>query len=378
MAKSLALLSVGFRPFFLLAALIAVFNPTLRVANYFGHIPLSMVTSGAFWHGHEMIFGFSGALLAGFLLTAAPGWTKSPPFQGRWLALLATLWLFERFSFFLPLNRELTFTLMNVFFPALLVALYLILQNFSKHKYVFIPILLGITCAKFLYTFGHLYQEATYELYGRQISTGLVRFILLLMTGRQIPLFMRKKFGDIDINIPSWVNPIALTPIAILSFLPPELAPKALLTIIYIWAISVGIYRQGLWHPYRSLKTPIIAILHLGASFIYIGLTLELLTLYYPLLGFSKLALHALMAGGLATLGIGIMTRISLGHTGSVVKADKLILLAYLVIIVGALLRVFPAIFSIELYISVLYLSTFFWTLGFFIFLVKFWKKFIT
>ncbi|MBT7670543.1 MAG: NnrS family protein, partial [Bdellovibrionales bacterium] len=334
--------------------------------------------SSTFWHGHEMIFGFSGALLAGFLLTAAPGWTKSTPYQGRWLALLIALWSMERLSFVIPINRELTLILMNLFFPALAIMLYLTLQKFPKHKYVFIPIFLGIIAAKLFYTFGHIYQNSNYQLYGQQMAVGLIRFILLLMAGRQIPLFMRKKFNGIKISIPTWLNSLTLAPIIILAFLPSEITPKAALAGIYLCAIMMGVVRQAKWLPHRSIKTPIIAILHTGAAFIYLGLILELLALYYPQISLSKVPMHALMAGGLATLAIGIMTRISLGHTGSVVKADRLIILAYLAIILGALLRITTPIFLLELYIPSLYLSTLLWALGFLFFLLKFTRKFVT
>jgi uncharacterized protein involved in response to NO len=110
-------LSIGFRPFFLLAALIAIINPTIWVSLYTGSSSIFLNVDPLFWHGHEMIFGFSGALIAGFILTASANWTKTTPYQGKALILLITFWLLERISYFFSFNDYLQFILSNTFFP---------------------------------------------------------------------------------------------------------------------------------------------------------------------------------------------------------------------------------------------------------------------
>lgn len=375
MAKVSALLSMGFRPFFILAALMAVLNPSIWIAHYLGHISLRLPTSVLFWHGHEMLFGFSGALIAGFILTASPNWTRSLPYQGRSLAFLVVLWTIERLSFFMPVTDGLAFFLMNTFFPALTVMLLLKLQNSPKHKYVFIPILLGITLAKLGYSGGHLFPDMGYERTGQQIGIGLVRFILLLMAGRLIPMFMRKKIEGLQVFVPVWLNPLALFPIGILALPFPANTPPSLLTIIYLWAIITGIIRQGMWLPHRAIKIPLLLVLQMGTGFVYVGLILELIGLYYPTISFSQIPMHMLMVGGLGVLGIGMMTRIALGNTGNPVKADKLIVFAYGCVGLGAILRVILPLLWPQGYATGLNLSVAFWAGGFFIFLIKFWKK---
>ena len=94
------LTSIPFRLFFLLASLIAVLNPTLWISNLFGNIDLAINVTPIFWHAHEMVFGFTAALLGGFLLTASANWTQTVPYRGAPLVFLVLVWLFERCIYF--------------------------------------------------------------------------------------------------------------------------------------------------------------------------------------------------------------------------------------------------------------------------------------
>lgn len=373
MRKNIPLLSISFRPFFILAALLAVLGPFLWVCIYSGHIslPLNNVEP-LFWHGHEMLFGFSGALIAGFILTASANWTSSAPYQGRYLLLLILLWLMERFSYFLPLHVNVSFVLMNLFFPTLVVMLFYKLRNFPKQKYVFIPILLVLTSGKFLHSWGHLFTNEQFEYFGKHIGSGLIRLIMLLIAGRVLPFFSRKRIKGLEINVPNWVNFMSLIPVAILIIPFPEVMPKEIRAVIYLWAILSNTIRQGMWQPHRAFKIPIIFVLHVGVMFITWGLFQELLGLYYEQVQFSQAPLHMLLVGGLGVIGVGIMTRVSLGHTGRVIKADKWIQLIYLCITFGAIIRVGGPLFFPELYFKSLYLSAALWTLGFVVFLLRF------
>jgi uncharacterized protein involved in response to NO len=370
-----ALLSIGFRPFFLLAALIAVINPIIWISTYLGHTSLNITTSSAFWHGHEMIFGFSGALIAGFILTASANWTSTLPYQGKPIGILALLWIIERLSFFLPINELIVFILMNLFFPALTFMLFLKLRKFPKQRNMFITILIGITSAKLLYSAGHMFLDSPYEENGRHIAVGLIRFIVLLIAGRVLPFFMRKKITGLNISVPGWLNPLALAPIALLAIPLPETTPKLLLVIIYLWAIVIGAVRQGMWLPHKSIKVPMLLVLHVGVGFILLGLMQELIGLYHPHINFSQIPLHTMMAGGLGVIGLGIMTRVSLGHTGRVIEADKVISFAYICVALGAFIRITVPLFWPEHYVSSLYYAVVIWTLSFAIFFIKFLGK---
>ena len=73
--STLPIFVLGFRPFYLLAAVFAVVALPVWLAFYFGIAPAAAYLNGAAWHSHEMVFGFLPAVIAGFLLTAVRNWT---------------------------------------------------------------------------------------------------------------------------------------------------------------------------------------------------------------------------------------------------------------------------------------------------------------
>ncbi len=91
-------LAYGFRPFFLLAAVFAALAVPLWLAAYMGVMALHSSLPASLWHGHEMLFGYGTAVLAGFLLTATPSWSGRAPVRGGALAALAAIWLAGRLA----------------------------------------------------------------------------------------------------------------------------------------------------------------------------------------------------------------------------------------------------------------------------------------
>lgn len=373
------ILSIGFRPFFFLATLIAIINPTLWISIYTEKSSLYFYNvDSLFWHAHEMLFGFVGALIAGFILTASANWTASKPYKGYPLLFLILAWLTERISYFIPCNQITQLILLNLFFPSLLIMLYLKLKNFPKQKYVFLPILLGISLGSFMHTWGYLFSNDFAETSGKNLAIGFIRFIVLLIAGRVLPFFTRMRIQGVHIELPKFINPLALAPLLLLIIPWPESTPKILLATIYLWAIIAGLIRQFMWKPFKSIKIPILFILHIGIFLIYLSLIQELIGLYNEDMHYTQAALHTLMAGGLSIVGIGIMNRVSLGHTGRFIEADKWMITAYIFIIIGAILRfAVPVIFP-DYFFSTIHYASGFWTSGFIIFLFKFIKIWFT
>jgi len=379
MTKNLPILSISFRPFFLLAALVAVINPTIWKLSYLGHISFpSNLVDPLFWHGHEMVFGFTGALIAGFILTASAKWTKSVPYQGKSLLIIIFLWLVERFAYFLAINDNLKFALLNLFFPALSIMLLRKLWHFPKQRNIFMPILLGLTLGKAFHSWGSIYSVNYLAVSGREMAIGLIRLIILLIAGRVIPFFTKNKIQGVQINLPPWINLISLFSIALLAVPWPESTPKLFLVTILTVAVIANILRQFLWKPQVTLKVPILYILHIGVGLINIELILKLIGIFNPKVHFTHASLHLLLAGGLGVVGMGIMTRVTLGHTGRAIRANFWTGLSYLSIVLGTLLRVFVPIFISEFYFQSLHISSGLWTLGFAIFLLRYTKIMFT
>ena len=142
------LFAYGFRPFFLLAGLYGALAVPLWLAAYAGWLDLTPALPAALWHGHEMLFGYCTAVLAGFLLTATPGWSGSAPVQGWPLAGLAVLWLGGRVALAFGVEVPALAAVIDLaFLPALVVAIAPALERASRRNLVFLPLLAVLTFA---------------------------------------------------------------------------------------------------------------------------------------------------------------------------------------------------------------------------------------
>ena len=367
-----SLFSIGFRPFFLLASLIAILNPTLWVSIFTGQTDLAPMGSPLFWHSHEMVFGFTSSLIAGFLLTASANWTNTKAYSGAPLYLLVLFWLLERVSFFISLSDFYFLILSNIFLPLLIILLFLKLNKFPAQKFVFIPFLGALFSAKLMHAYGFLYSIDVAEEIGLDSGIGLIRFLLFLLAGRVLPFFTRVKLGIKEFNIPKSANFLALFPVLILAT--PISKFESIYILFLFLAIIGNLYRNFLFFKKPILKVPMLWVLHLGLNFLIAGLLLELLSIYYPGLNQNQEALHATMTGGLGVIAIGIMSRVSLGHTGRTIKANPSLILSFLLVFLGALIRAFIPILMPEYYEKSLHFASGFWTLGFLIFFLNFVK----
>lgn len=367
MLKDHPVLSVSFRPFFLLAALIATINPTLWASIYLGRFNLALNSDPLYWHGHEMLFGFTGALIAGFLFTASAHWTNTRPYQGKALLLLVAMWIVERMSFFLPVPKEIYFLLSNIFLPTVLVFAVNKLKNHRKQLIPFSAILTGMTLSKLIYSFGNTYEFYEWESFGKMMGVGILRILILLIAGRVLPFFTMKKIGDVQIDVPKFIQILSIATLLPLVF-------KDCPPVFYFFAFIVNFSRQIFWRPWLSFKIPILFVLNLGVFLINVELFIEWFNSFNDSFSFAQSALHLFLAGGLGVVAIGIMTRVSLGHTGRNIHANNWTLVAYSFILIGAMIRfVIPVLFP-ENFLSSIHFASGFWTSGFLIFLIVYGK----
>lgn len=377
--NKIPLLSISFRPFFILASIIAVLNPTLWASFYKGQLSMELRhVDLLFWHGYEMLFGFSSALIAGFIFTASSHWTGQRPYQGRALLILIFSWILARCSFFFSVEKIIFFILLNLFFLIFSFMLGLKLYNFKKQRNTFVPISLGLLISSSLFSFGKIYELEEIMNYGRNFGENLIIFLLFLISARVIPFFSSKKIKGLSFSPPLWVNIGCLVSLMLLMIPLPLEFEKFFLPIMLLLAFGFNFLRQIYWRPFKSISIPILFVLHIGVFLMNISFVLRFFSLFYEKFSFTNAPLHLAFAGGLGVVGVGIMSRVSLGHTGRIIKADILTIFSYVFILTGALLRSFIPIFSPNLFESSLHISSGIWTLGFFTFLISYSKKLCT
>ena len=359
----LALFALGFRPFFLAAGLYAVLLMALWLLVLQGRLDLG-ASSPLVWHGHEMLFGFTVAVIAGFLLTAAQNWTGIRTPSGPPLAMLFLLWLAGRLGFLVPgLPAEGVALVDLAFLPALaLVLAWPIVKAKQLHNTPFPIMLLTLTAANALVHLEALGQAETASL-GMHLATYVVVAMMVIMGGRVIPSFTDNKLHT---RARRWKPIEILVPVATLGALIAALvAPYSLVTaLLATVAAAVHAIRLAGWYTNKFWSVPLLWILHVGYAWIVLGFALLALSAA-GVASAAVSALHAFTAGGIGVLTLGMMARVSLGHTGRLLESPPVMTLAFVAINLAALLRVaLPPLFP-GLYAQIMAASGLAWVAAF-------------
>lgn len=339
------LLGYGFRPFFLLAglsapALVLVWLLVLATGGW----PDTAVPALS-WHGHEMLFGFVTAAVAGFLLTAVPSWTGSPALKGAGLGALVALWLAGRVVLapWSGAPPALAAAVDLAFLPALGVALALPLVRAGKIANTAFLLLLGLlTTANLLFHLDWLGVLADGARLGLALGIGVVLMMVTVIGGRILPAFTRNalKARGVTAEVTSRRCVERLTLIATVAMIPVDLIlPSGLLAgAVALVAAVAHARRLAGWQTRHTLGQPILWILHAGYAWVPLALALKAAHGLGGLVD-GTAWLHALTAGGFATLILAVMSRAALGHTGRPLVASRVTVASYALLLLAAALR---------------------------------------
>ncbi len=346
-ASNFALFNYGFRPFFFLAGLFAVISVPMWVGLFAGHMDMALVANPVLWHGHEMLFGFAAAAIAGFFLTVVPNWTKVKAARGPVLMVLAALWLIGRVAFWTQaiIPYGLVIAADMLFLIALTATVIRpLIDPQHRRQFLFVPILLVLIAANAMTHLGILDVDIFDLDWGaRGLVLGIDAIIVLIavMGGRVTPSFTSSYLGHGDPAIKVRQNPQldravlwatwAVLVADQLVFETPIAGGVALIAGV------LHAVRLAGWQGHRTLGNPILWVLHLAYGWLVVGLVLKGLgafDLFRP-----NDVLHALTIGAMGTYILGIMSRASLGHTGRVINAAPLTVGAYVLVSASALAR---------------------------------------
>ena len=335
---------LGFRPFFLAAAIFAILSMSMWMAIYGFSIPFPLTGQAPFqWHAHEMIYGYTMAVVAGFLLTAIKNWTGVQTIQYRPLMLLFSLWLGARLCFLFGTDYLLLAAILDLVFNLFLgIAMLLPVVRVKQWTQVGIIskiFLLGLFNSFFyLGALGVLDQGIHWSMSG-----GLMLLIALVLTmGRRVmPFFIEKGVGYplqlknsrfLDISSLLLFLVFALTQVFMTE---PEMTGYAAALLFII--SSIRLYN---WHTRGIWSKPLLWGLYSASMFISFGFLLFALLPYTrhitPSMGY-----HAFSFGGIAIITLSMMARVTLGHTGrNIQQSSRWISIAQLLLLLGAIVRV--------------------------------------
>lgn len=362
-----AVLTYGFRPFFLLAAIWAALAVPIWVVSFTLGDGTVGGTDGRLWHTHEMLFGYGAGVIAGFLLTAVPNWTGRLPVSGWPLAGLVGLWLVGRAAGFLPASVGPVAPVADVAFLVVFAALIWreILAAKNRRNLPVAVMVSVLACANIAFHASAQWPEA--GPHSERVAVAVITALIALIGGRIIPSFTQ-----------NWVLPRGLARPA-----PFGLFDKAALVVtvaaLVLWVVAphasatgfallaaglLSLVRLARWRGGQTWPESMVWVLHLGFVWLPVG---------FLLLGASALApaavpftagVHALTAGGIGVMTLAVMTRASRGHTGRPRASDLATTAIYTLILTAAAVRVAAPLLP-DLTPALLGVSAALWVLAF-------------
>ncbi len=338
-----ALFSYGFRPFFLFGAIYAGLAMLAWLPMFAGELALSTAFGPIDWHVHEMLYGFLPAIVTGFLLTAIPNWTGRLPIQGLPLLTLFFVWLAGRVA--VTFSAEIGWLLAAIVDASFLVLVIAAAareivagSNWRNLRVIAMVTLLFAGNIAF-HLEAHFSGSAEY---GARVGIAAVVLLLAVIGGRIIPSFTRNWLarenpGRLPVPFGKFDGAIILLSAATLALWiaqPLGKIPAAALAAAGV----LHIVRLARWAGDRTWRDRLVLILHVGYAFVPLG---------FLLAGAGAIDLvpagagtHAWMVGAAGTLTLAVMTRASLGHTGSALIASAATQAIYAAIVIAALARI--------------------------------------
>ena len=361
-----AVLSFGFRPFFLLAGLWALAAMGLWLTQLAGALTLPTALTPRDWHVHELLFGLFPCIAAGFVLTAVPNWTGRLPVVGWPLGGLAAVWIVGRLavatSGLIGAGLAAALDLAFLLTFAALIAREIIAGRNWRNLLVLAPLLLLLVANALFHWQGGGGADGA----GTRLGVAALVFLVSLIGGRVVPSFTRNWLarrppGPLPAPIGRFdgISLVATGAALALWVALPETRVTGTLAAL---AGALGLVRLARWRGWRCLAEPLVAILHLGFIWMPIGFLVLAASILAPEVVPRLAALHLWLAGGLGPMVLAMMTRVTLGHSGHALTAGPGTSALYLAALLAVLARALAAFWPAP---ELLYLSATLWLLAY-------------
>ncbi|MBF0110023.1 MAG: NnrS family protein [Magnetococcales bacterium] len=339
------LFAYGFRPFFLLGSLWGVLAMTLWLMILYGPLESPGLLPSSWWHGHEMIFGFVAAMAAGFLLTAVTNWTQTTPLRGIPLMALAGIWLLGRIFMWLAPEGALwvVAALDLAFLPGLMIAITLPVVRTKKYHQGVFPALVGLLwLANLMFHLEWLGIVAESAVMGMRLGVDAILWLIVIFGGRMLPSFTQNALSALGTRgqLQTWpfIEHAANWSMAVVSVLDLLFLDHWATGYLFIIVAVIHAVRLSGWQTHRVLNTPIVWVLHLGYAWLAAGFVFRGVSVLTDGM-LPTTAIHALTVGCFGITIMGIMTRVSLAHTGRPLQPKAILSGLFILLALTALLR---------------------------------------
>lgn len=373
--KGPALLSYGFRPFFLFGSLYAGLAILAWLPIFYGELSLATTFAPRDWHIHEMLYGYLAAVITGFLLTAVPNWTGRLPIQGRPLLVLFIAWVLGRVAVTTSAWTGWAFAAaVDLSFLALVtLATAREIITGKNWRNLKVLIVLGILLTGNAAFHWEAHSDGTAD-FGIRLGVGAAIMLIMLIGGRIIPSFTRNwlarenpgrmpaSFGTFDKVSLTWA---AVSLLAWVAF--PETTATGVALVVAGPLLAIQLSR---WAGDRAARDKLVLILHVAYAFVPLGFVLVGLSSF----GFipSSAGVHAWTGGAIGAMTLAVMSRASLGHTGRALVASRTLQVLYALIVMSAVARVWAALAPVWS-TALLHVAGLAWALAFIGFGLSYW-----
>ena len=362
-------LALGFRLFYLLAGIFATLSIGIWAMQLSGSRLVAFLHN-SHWHAHEMLFGYAFAVITGFLFTAARNWTQRQTPTGVTLALLASLWLVGRILA-LTAWRDLAVVTDSLFAIGVAIGIGWPIMAAGNYRNLFFVILVVALGGANLAFYSALRGMTPFSP-AQALTVGLdiVLLTITIVAGRVVPMFTNNAVAGAGARRLPGVEIVALGTVVALVASDISGNTWAGALVAGIGAVAHAV-RLALWSPLRSIRTPLLWVLHASYAWVVVHLALRAAAGVDWMA--PGLATHALTIGAIGGMTLGMMTRTALGHTGRRLRAGRGEMASYALIQLAAVMRVLvPAVWP-ALYLGASVFSGVLWSAGFAIFTVVYW-----
>ncbi len=340
-----ALFSYGFRPFFLFGALWAAVAPLLWVASLAGHDPFRLELSME-WHAHELLFGYAGAVVAGFLTTSIPNWTGRMPIVGAPLAVLVALWAMGRLAMLIANDSLIAAAIDSAFLLLFAAVVWREIVAGANWRNAPVALLATLLAAANIVFHARLVEPALFA-FAERLSLGALALLIALIGGRITPSFTRNWLAQRGARalpaphdrVDSTAQALCVVAVGAWIALPAQAVTGSLLCA----AGAMILMRLARWRGRDTGAEALVWILHVGYGWLGGALILIGASILAPDTIPKTAGIHALTTGAIGVMTLAVMTRASLGHTGQGLHAGPAITAIYVCVNAAALVRMLAA-----------------------------------
>ncbi|MEQ9419994.1 MAG: NnrS family protein [Rhodospirillaceae bacterium] len=346
--KGPAILSFGFRPFFLVAGIWTVVSLALSTAMLSNLLTLPIAFTVVDWHVHEQLYGYLPAVMAGFLLTAVPNWTGRLPVVGIPLFSLVLLWVIGRLaickSVYLGVLPTALLDVAFLLYFAFVIGREVVAgKNWKNLKVLVLVGVMAVGNAIFHYEAAN--RGAAANGYGARIGLSVAIILIMVIGGRIVPSLTRNwlvsQIPEPQLPVPFNRFDIIAMVVGMAALIMWSLLPLHQVTAyLCVLAGGVQVIRLSRWAGHLTFSEPLVFILHIGYGFVPLGFVLVGLASLFSSSITPNAAVHAWTAGAVGVMTLATMTRASLGHSGKPLMANPKTTCAYALVVLAAVLRV--------------------------------------